>query len=363
MRHLLFNTEPQSCFPNVHYEEFPDVTSSLVNGLHSLWLPSALDPRISMNALHLNGKRETTVGEYTAAYYKRRAQSGGAPAGLVVPAGAGGNITTPFGRAYAYSNEQLGLAVGALGYAPVWSGDGANKTLSFCTWFRINRVNGTGFPTLIGNNFSNTFWLGLRTSTGKYKAIFRNSSSPYGPFEWGAYGADLRKVACVAFVLPMDANKTASVYHNGVLAVQATLANASSVSGNLDVWALSSATPGMFAEIFGFASWTRALYAEEIRELALGPWTLLNKRASFWYAPLMAYRSAQIAGESSFGAVGFRAAARSAEIAGTSSLMAYLRPPAAPERTWLLQHERRSVSTAAESRTLAVRRENRGIDA
>lgn len=40
-------------------------------------------------------KRETTVGEYTAAYYKRRAQSGGAPAGLVVPTGSGGNIATP----------------------------------------------------------------------------------------------------------------------------------------------------------------------------------------------------------------------------------------------------------------------------
>jgi hypothetical protein len=119
----------------------------------------------------------------------------------------------------------------------------------------------------------------------------------------------------------------------------------------------------MFAEIFGFASWTRALYAEEIRELALGPWTLLSKRARFWYAPLMAYRSAQIASESFFTAVGFRGAARGAEIAATSSLMAYLRPPAAPQRTWQLQPERRSISTAAELRMLTVRCENRGIEA
>jgi hypothetical protein len=224
-------------------------------------------------------------------------------------------------------------------------------------------VNGTGFPTLIGNNFSNTFWLGLRTSTGKYKAIFRNNSSPYGPFEWGSYGADLRKVACVAFVLPCDANKTASVYHNGVLAAQGTLANASSVAGNLDVWALSSATPGMFAEIFGFAAWTRALYPEEIRELALGPWVLLAKRQRFWYTPLMAYRSAQIGGDSSFAAVGFRGTPRSAVIAGTSSLMAYLRPPAAPERTVPIRPESCSFSPAGESRTLIVRRENRGIEA
>lgn len=363
MRHLLLNTEPQTCFPSSHYEELPDFTSPLASGLHSLWLPSALEPRMSINVLHMSGKRETTVGEYTAAYYKRRAQSGGAPAGLVVPTGSGGNLATPFGNALAYSNEQLGLSVGSLGYCPMYSSDGTNKTISVCTWFRINRVNGSGFPTLLGNSYTSTWWLGLRTSTGKYKAIFRNNSSPYGPFEWGSYGADLRKVACVAFVLPCDANKAASVYHNGVLAVQSTLANASSVAGNLDVWALSSATPGMFAEIFGFAAWTRALYPEEIRELSLGPWVILGKRHRFWYAPLMAYRSAQIAGDSSFAAVGFRCTPRSAAIAGTSSLMAFLRPPAAPERTVSIRPESRSFSPSAESRRLTVRPEYRGIEA
>ena len=363
MRQFLLNAEPQTCFPSSHYEELPDFTSSLAGGLHSLWLPSAIEPRMSLNVQHLNSKRETTTGEFTAAYYRRRAQSGGAPAGLVVPAGSGGNLATPFGHAFAYSNEQLGLSVGSLGYCPMYSSDGTNKTISVCTWFRINRVNGSGFPTLLGNSYTTTWWLGLRTSTGKYKAIFRNNSSPYGPFEWGSYGADLRKVACVAFVLPCDANKTASVYHNGVLAVQSTLANASSVAGNLDVWALSSATPGMFAEIFGFASWTRALYPEEIRELALGPWVLLGKRRLFWYAPLIAYRSASIAGDSSFTLVGFRGTSRSAEIAGISSLMAHLRPPTALERTLPVRSEGRSFSPAGEPRTLVVRRENRGIDA
>jgi hypothetical protein len=145
--------------------------------------------------------------------------------------------------------------------------------------------------------------------------------------------------------------------------VQSTLANASSVAGNLDVWALSSATPGMFAEIFGFAAWTRALYPEEIRELSLGPWVLLGKRHRFWYAPLMAYRSAEIAGDASLAAVGFRGAPRSAAIAGTSILMAYLRAPAAPERTLPIRPEIRSFSPPAEPRTLTVRRENRGIEA
>lgn len=363
MRHLLVDSEPQSWFPFGAVEEVADPTTTLADGLHSLWLPNGLEPRLSYNAAHLSARRQTTVGEISPAYYKRRGQSAAALAGLIVPSGTGGNVATPFGRAYAYSNEQLGLSVGALGYAPVWSGDGTNKTLSFCTWFRINRVNGTGFPTLIGNSFSTTFWLGLRTSTGKYKAIFRNGAAPYGPFEWGAYGGDLRKVGCVAFVLPMDANKTASVYHNGVLAVQSTLSNASATSGNADVWALSSATPGMFAEIFGFAAWTRALYPEEIRELSLGPWALLGRRHRFWYAPLMAYRSAQIAGDSSFAPVGFRGTTRSAAIAGTSSLMAYLRPPAAPARTVPIRPESRSFSPATEPRTLTVRRENRGIEA
>jgi hypothetical protein len=153
------------------------------------------------------------------------------------------------------------------------------------------------------------------------------------------------------------------VYHNGVLTVQGTLANASSVAGNLDAWALSSATPGMFVEIFGFAAWTRALYPEEIRELSLGPWVLLGKRHRFWYAPLMAYRSAEIAGDSTFAAAAFGGTARSAIIAGTSSLVAYRWPPAAPERTLLIRPESRSVSPAPERRTLTVRREPRSIEA
>lgn len=363
MRHLLFDSEPQSWFPFGAGEEVADPTTTLADGLHSLWLPNGLEPRLSYNAAHLSARRQTTVGEISPAYYKRRGQTAAALPGLTVPTGTGGNVTTPFGRAYAYSNEQLGLSVGALGYAPVWSGDGTNKTLSFCIWFRINRVNGTGFPTLIGNSFSNTFWLGIRTSTGKYKAIFRNGAAPYGPFEWGAYGGDLRKVTCVAFVLPMDANKTASVYHNGVLTVQSTIANAGAVSGSVDVWALSSATPGMFVEIFGFASWTRALYPEEIRDLAFGPWTLLSKHHRFWYGPLMAYRSASITSDTSLAAFGFRGAPRSASIAGTSSLMAYLRPAPSPLRTMPVRAEGRSVSPAAESRVLTVRRENRGIEA
>jgi hypothetical protein len=167
----------------------------------------------------------------------------------------------------------------------------------------------------------------------------------------------------VAFVLPCDANKTASVYHNGVLAVQGTLANASGVAGNLDVWALSSAVPGMFAEIFGFVSWTRALYPEEIRELSAGTWVLLGKTQRFWYAPLMAYRHAQIASNSSLAAAGFRGTPRSAVIAGAASMVAYRRPPSAPERTLLIRPESRSVSPTEESRVLIVRSENRGIEA
>lgn len=116
----------------------------------------------------------------------------------------------------------------------------------------------------------------------------------------------LRKITCVAFTLPFDANKTASVYHNGVPAVQGTIPNAGGVAGVVDVYALSSATPGMFAEIFGFASWTRALYPEEARELASGPWVLAAKRQRFWYAPLMAYRAAEIAGGSTLAAVDSR---------------------------------------------------------
>ena len=363
MRHLLFNAEPQSCFPSDRYEAIPDFGSPLAGGLHSLWLPNGLEPRSSANAFHLNGKRDAITGEFAVGYYRRRFQTGAALSGLTIAPGSGGNIATPFGNAFAYSNEQAGLSVGGLGYCPVYSGDGTNKMVSACVWFRINRVNGSGYPTLVGNSYSTTWWLGVRTSTGAYKAIFRNGSAPYGSFEWGSYGADLRKVTCVAFTLPCDANKTASVFHNGALAVQGTIPNASGVAGNVDVYALSSATPGMFVEIFGFASWTRALYPEEMRELASGPWVLLAKRHRFWYAPLMAYRAAEITGGADLAAVDFRGTPRRALIAGTARLSAYRRPPAAPERTVPIRPESRSFSPAAESRTLTVRRESRGIEA
>jgi hypothetical protein len=363
MRHLLLNAEPQSCFPSDRYEAIPDFGSPLAGGLHSLWLPNGLEPRSSANAFHLNGKRDATTGEFAAGYYRRRFQTGAALSGLTIAPGSGGNISTPFGHAFAYSNEQAGLSVGGLGYSPVYSGDGTNKVVSVCVWFRINRVNGSGYPTLIGNSYTTTWWLGVRTSTGAYKAIFRNNSAPYGSFEWGSYGADLRKVTCVAFTFPCDANKTASVFHNGALAVQGTIPNASGVAGNLDVYALSSATPGMFVEIFGFASWTRALYPEEARELASGPSVLLAKRHRFWYAPFMAYSAAEITSGSDLVAVDFRGTPRSAVIAGTARLLAYRRPPAAPERTVSIRSEGRSVSPAAESRSLCVPRENRGVDA
>ncbi len=363
MRHLLLNAEPQTCFPSDRYEAIPDFASPLAGGLHSLWLPSGLEPRSSGNAFHLNGKRETTIGEFSPGYYRRRLQTGAALSGLTIAPGSGGNISTPFGHAFAYSNEQAGLSVGGLGNCPIYSGDGTNKVISVCVWFRINRVNGSGYPTIVGNSFASTWWLGVRTSTGAYKAIFRNGSAPYGSFEWGSYGADLRKVNCVAFLLPCDANKTASVYHNGVLAVQGTIANASAVSGNVDVFALSSATPGMFVEIFGFASWTRALYPEEIRELSSGTWVLLAKQRRFWYAPLMAYRDAEIAGGSTLVAVGVRGTPRSAMIAGTARLAAYRRPPASPERTMSIRPETRSLSPVLESRIVVVRRERRSIEA
>ena len=363
MRHLLLNAEQQTCFPSDRYEAIPDFASPLAGGLHSFWLPNGLEPRSSANAFHLNGKRDSTTSEFAAGYYRRRLQTGAALSGLTIAPGSGGNIATPFGNAFAYSNEQAGLSVGGLGYCPVYSGDGTNKVVSMCVWFRINRVNGSGYPTMIGNSFSTTWWLGVRTSTGAYKAIFRNNSAPYGSFEWGSYGADLRKASCVAFTLPFDANKTASVYHNGILAVQGTIPNASGVAGNVDVYALSSATPGMFVEIFGFASWTRALYPEEARDLASGPWVLLAKRHRFWYASLMAYRAAEIAGGSDLAAVDFRGTPRSAVIAGTTRMMAYRRPPAAPERTVSIRPEGRSVSLLAEPRSLSVPHENRGIDA
>jgi hypothetical protein len=164
-------------------------------------------------------------------------------------------------------------------------------------------------------------------------------------------------------LLPCDANRTASIFHNGVLAVQGTLSNASSVAGNLEVWPLSTATSGMFVEIFGFAAWTRTLFAEEIRDLALGPWPLLSKRARIWYAPLMAYRSAQVTAQSGLSALIHRGMTRSASIAGQASISAYLRPPDAPERTWRLSPELRAMVPAEEPRTWAIQRERRSIDA
>jgi hypothetical protein len=148
-----------------------------------------------------------------------------------------------------------------------------------------------------------------------------------------------------------------------VLAVQGTLSNASSVAGNLEVYPLSTSTSGMFVDIFGFAAWNRALYTEEIRDLALGPWTLLSKRARFWYAPLMAYRSAQIAAQSGWSARVHRGMTRAASIAGQGSIAAYLRPPDAPERTWRLPPERRAIAPAEEQRTWTISRERRSIDA
>lgn len=363
MRQLIAEIEPQSWAPMGPAEESLDYGSSLIDGLFSLWLPSGLEPRTSYNAAHLSGRRTATAGESTAAYFRRRSQSGGNPSTIAIPGGLGGNVPTPFGRAFAYSNEQAAMSAGSLGYAPMFSSDGTGKLVTVCVWFRINRINGSGFPTLIGNNFSTTWWLGIRTATGAYKAIFRNGAAPYGPFEWGSYNADLRKICCVTFLLPCDANRTASIFHNGVLAVQGTLANASSVAGNLDVWPLSTATTGLFAEIFGFASWTRALYTEEIRDLALGPWMLLSKRARFWYAPLIAYRSAQIAAQSDLSPLMHRGMTRAASIAGQGGIAAYLRPPDAPERTWRLAPERRTIKPTEESRTWAIPRERRSIDA
>jgi hypothetical protein len=363
MRQLISEIEAQSWAPIGAVEESLDYGSSMIDGLFSLWLPSGLEPRTSYNAAHLSGRRAATIGESASAYYRRRTQSSPNPSTVAVPGGLGGNVPTPFGRAFAYSNEQAALSVGSLGYVPMYSGDGTGKVISFSVWFRINRINGTGFPTLIGNNFSTTWWLGIRTATGKYKAIFRNGSAPYGPFEWGSYNADLRKICCVTFLLPCDANRTASIFHNGVLAVQGTLSNAGSVAGNLEVWPLSTATSGMFVEIFAFASWTRALFTEEIRDLALGPWTLLSKRARFWYAPLMAYRSAQVSSQSGLSAHMHRGLTRTANIAGQSQVAAYLRPPDAPERTWRLAPDRRTIIPTAEWRTWAIPRERRSIDA
>ncbi|MCC6362214.1 MAG: hypothetical protein IT165_01750 [Bryobacterales bacterium] len=292
-------------------------------------------------------------------------------------------MPTPFGAALACSNEQVGWSGSSMADAPAFIGDGTGKTISVCVWFRINRLNGTGFPTVCSTSYTTGWWVGLRTSTGKYKCIFRNSTSPYGPFEWGSYAGDFRKLNCISFVLPMDANGTASVYHNGVLVVQSTLPNAGSASGSASVFPLSSSTPGMFVEIFGVGSWTRALYQEEMRQLVSGPRVLLAKRQAFWYGPLLAYRDAQVAGasvvasdrrvgkprsvqiqgSSSQIATRFIGLCRTALIAGTSSLIAHLRPAPSPLRTWLIRREARRLQVPAESRTFAVRPEKRSIDA
>jgi transcription-repair coupling factor (superfamily II helicase) len=65
--------------------------------------------------------------------------------------------------------------------------------------------------------------------------------------------------------------KAASTGFTSQPAVQSTLANASSVAGNLDVWALSSATPGMFAEIFGFVKQARQIRPKPTQNRGLLP--------------------------------------------------------------------------------------------
>ncbi|MBI4905705.1 MAG: hypothetical protein HY820_18880 [Acidobacteria bacterium] len=382
MRHLHLNPTSETLFPTGACEPHPDFGSPLGNGLYALWLPTR-DPRMWFNPWRLNAKRAAIPFEYSPAYFQRRMLFGAPPSGLAVPTGSGGNIPTPFGAALACSNEQVGWSGSSLADAPAFTGDGTGKTISVCVWFRINRLNGTGFPTICSTSYTTGWWLGLRTSTGKYKAIFRNSTSPYGPFEWGAYSGDFRKVSCVSFVLPLDANTTASVYHNGVLAVQGTITNASSASGSASVFPLSSSTPGMFVEIFGIASWTRALYPDEMRQLVSGPRVLLAKRQNFWYGPLLAYRVAQVAGGSgiasdrrvgvartvevpgngSYFATGFRGLSRMALIAGASSLIAHLTAGPSLLRTWLIRREARSMSIPEEPRTITVSSEKRTLDA
>jgi hypothetical protein len=119
----------------------------------------------------------------------------------------------------------------------------------------------------------------------------------------------------------------------------------------------------MFVEIFGFAAWTRALYPEEFRELALGPWSLLVRNNRFWYLPLVAYRQATIHGDSEVAGNAYRGVARSAVIAAESHLIAYRRPAAAPERTMGIRTETRNVALGAEPRILRVPAESRRIDA
>ncbi|MCC6362141.1 MAG: hypothetical protein IT165_01375 [Bryobacterales bacterium] len=362
MRRLPLNPTSETLFPSGVCEPHPDFNAPLGNGLYALWLPTR-DPRMWFNPWRLNAKRAAIPFEYSPAYFQRRMLFGAAASGLTVPTGSGGNTPTPFGAALACSNEQVSWSGSSMADAPAFIGDGTGKTISVCVWFRINRLNGTGFPTICSTSYTTGWWLGLRTSTGKYKAIFRNSTSPYGPFEWGAYSGDFRKVNCISFVLPVDANATSSIYHNGVLAAQGTIPNASSASGSASVFPLSSSTPGMFVEIFGIASWTRALYPEEMRQLVSGPRVLLAKRQAFWYGPFLAYRDAGIAGHSSVAGVRFRGVPRSGVIAGSATLVGYRRPPSAPERTISIRPESRSISPAPELRTLAVRREDRGIEA
>jgi hypothetical protein len=224
------NPTSETLFPSGVCEPHPDFNAPLGNGLYALWL-STRDPRMWFNPWRLNARRATIPFEYSPAYFQRRMLFGSPASGLTVPTGSGGNVATPFGAALACSNEQVSWSGSSMADAPSYIGDGTGKTISVCVWFRVNRLNGTGFPTICSTSYTTGWWVGLRTSTGKYKCIFRNSTSPYGPFEWGSYGGDFRKLNCISFVLPMDANGTASVYHNGVLVVQSTISNASSASG------------------------------------------------------------------------------------------------------------------------------------
>lgn len=316
MRHLPLNPTSETIFPSGVCEPHPDFGAPLANGLYALWLPKR-DPRMWFNPFRLNARRETIPFEYSPAYFQRRMLFGAAPSGLTVPVGSGGNVPTPFGGALACSNESVGWSGSSIADAPAYNV--AGKIISVCVWFRINRLNGTGFPTICSTSYTTGWWVGLRTSTGKYKCIFRNSASPYGPFEWGSYAGDFRKLNCISFVLPMGANTTATVYHNGVQAVQAVISNASSASGSASVFPLSSSTPGMFVEIFGLASWTRALCPEEMRQLVPGPRVLLAKRQAFWYGPMLASVAAQISGDSDLLSARHSGAGRSGQITGYST--------------------------------------------
>jgi hypothetical protein len=356
MRQLSFTAEPQCCDPAL------DWTSPLINGLYALWLP-ATEPRLWLNAARLNARRGNVPSEYWAAYSQRRTLSAAAASGLAIPTASGGNVPTSFGTALACSNEQIGWNSGAIADAPSWIADGTGRTITVCLWFRLNRVNGSGYPTLCGTSFSTGWWLGLRTGTGAYKAILRNAAFPYGAFEWGSYNADLRRLTCVVLVLPFDANGTASLYHNGVLAVQGTLPNGSGVSGYANVFPLSSSNTGMFVEIFGLACWARTLFADEIRELVAGPRTLLERQQTLLYGPMLAYRAATIDGQSELTAVRYLGAVRAARIEGTSSLFAYRRPPDSAERTWSIAADRRCLTAGPEPRTVGIRPESRTVRA